>query len=433
MYSVANLLSTLGSQEDAQGNNELDNYFKQRPDQNPAKIMYATSEFAEGKTRSSIFSIAMEKLQIFTLEPNARLTSYNSLEFTDVGFGEKPVAIFMVTPDYDTSNHALASIFVSQLYRANAEKATMQSGKMKRHVHFMLDEFGNMPAIEGMAGMVTVGAGRGFRYHLIVQSYSQVKSQYGEDESDTIIGNCSNQIYILTQDLDTAEHYSSLLGDKTITDISRTGNLLSTDKSHSESTKERPLLFADELLQLREGESVVIRVNKRQDMKRHKIIPKPIFNSLESKTYHKFRYQYLDDDFDTSTSVLTLPINSNKFHDIILEDIVFTSTFKDEDQYVPIGKLADNKTINRIKRMFSNLNGKYNYDDINDWSLLHLFSHLVYDIRLENDYYKDVIRMFKNIVSEKYLDFWWDKQQVVIRELGALVEVPPRPKMPFKR
>src|SRR5699024_11630435 len=80
-----------------------------------------SSEFAEGKTRSSIFSIAMEKLQIFTLEPNARLTSHNSLEFTDVGFGDKPIAIFMVTPDYDTSNHALASIFVSQLYRRSEE------------------------------------------------------------------------------------------------------------------------------------------------------------------------------------------------------------------------------------------------------------------------------------------------------------------------
>lgn len=182
----------------------------------------------------------------------------------------------MVTPDFDSSNHVLASIFVSQLYRVNAEKATMESGKMHRHVHFLLDEFGNMPTVEGMESMVTVGAGRGFRFHLIVQAYSQVKKQYGEEGSDTIIGNCSNQIYILTQDEATAEKYSNLLGTKTITDISRNGNLLSTDKSHSESTKERPLLFPSELMELKEGESVVIRVNKRQDLKRNKIKPKPV-------------------------------------------------------------------------------------------------------------------------------------------------------------
>src|SRR5699024_12163461 len=161
-------------------------------------------------------------------------------------------------PDSDKSNEVLASILISQLYRVNSEKASKsQSGKMKRNVHFLLDEFGNMPTIEGMAGMVTVGAGRGFRYHLIIQAYSQVKSMYGE-ESDTISGNCSNQIYNLTEDKSTAEHYSSMLGNRTITNVDRSGSLHSFDKSHSESTKGRELLTPDELMRLQEGQYLVI-------------------------------------------------------------------------------------------------------------------------------------------------------------------------------
>lgn len=89
MYSVANFLSTLGGKEDEQGNNALDEFFQRREDQNPAKLAYATSNFAGGNTRASIFSIAMDKLQIFVSEPNARLTAYNSLDLTDVGFGDK--------------------------------------------------------------------------------------------------------------------------------------------------------------------------------------------------------------------------------------------------------------------------------------------------------------------------------------------------------
>src|SRR5690625_3331675 len=424
MYSVANFLSDLGSDEDDDGNNALDDFFQLRPDQNPAKLMYATSNFAGGNTRASIFAIAMQKLQIFTSEPNARLTSYNSMDLTDVGFGDKPLAVFMVTPDFDSSNHVLASIFVSQLYRVNAEKATMESGKMNRHVHFMLDEFGNMPTVEGMASMVTVGAGRGFRFHLVVQAYSQIKSQYG-DEAETIIGNCSNQIYILTQDKETAEQYSGLLGTKTITDVSRTGQLLSTDKSHSESVKERALLLPDELMELKEGESVVIRVNKRQDNKRNKIAPRPIFNSLESSTYHKFKYQYLAEDFDTDISVLTLPLTSNKYHDIELDGIVFTSSFKDEDQYVPLSKVTEQKEITRIKKTFVNLNRSRSYEDLEDWSLLHVFSHLVYDLRAENDYYKKITIIFNKIVSEDYLNYWWEIQQIVNEEKGAILETPP--------
>src|SRR5699024_10932995 len=146
MYSVANFLSTEGSDNDDDGDNALDLFFQARGENNPARMMYATSNFATGNTRGSIFSVAMDKLQIFTLEPNAKVTGYNSLDLTDIGFGDKPIALFIATPDSDKSNEVLASILISQLYRINSEKATKsQNGKMNRNVHFLLDEFGNMP------------------------------------------------------------------------------------------------------------------------------------------------------------------------------------------------------------------------------------------------------------------------------------------------
>ena len=436
MYSVGIFLSTLGSDTNEQtGENALDQFFQARDDGNPAKEMYATANFSGGNMRGSIFSLAMNKLQIFTSEPNARLTSYNSMDLTDIGFGDRPVAIFMVTPDYDTSNHVLASIFVSQLYRVNAEKATMGSGKMNRHVHFMLDEFGNMPTIEGMEGMVTVGAGRGFRFHLIIQSYSQVDSQYGDDGAKTIIGNCSNQIYILTQDKSTAEQYSGLLGTKTITDVSRSGSLFSTTKSHSESTKERALLLPDELMELNQGESVVIRVNKREDLKRNKIKPKPIFNSLESSTYHKFRWQYLADDFDTDISVLGLPISSAEYHDIDLKNIVFTASPKYSDAYIELRKLLTSKQLNSLKRslsMFSQTSVTYEF--INEWSSVHLLSHIVYDLRPELEYFTEYagVRHLNLLLfcSEDFIDDWEERLKFALDNKGANIFKPEPPKRP---
>ncbi|MDF9524695.1 type IV secretory system conjugative DNA transfer family protein [Bacillus cereus] len=359
MYSVANFLATKGSDNnDETGENALDMFFQARDENDPARMMYATSNFAAGNTRSGIFSNAMAKLQIFTLTPNAKLTSYNSLDLTKIGFGEKPVAIFMVTPDFDKSNHVLASIFVSQAYRVNAEKATMSaSGKMKRKVQVLLDEFGNMPAIDGMDGMITVGAGKGFRFHLVLQAYSQVKSLYG-DEADTIIGNCSNQIYILTMDKSTAEHYAALIGKQTIQDYTRSGKFLSTDKSTSESTKERYLLMPDELMRLQEGESVVVRVNKRQDNKFGKIVPKPIYNRNE--TAAKARYEYLSHDFDNSKSVLNLPIIS-EHENIILENIVYTAK-SETDSYVLMKDLMPKDAILEIKDTIRTELGDYIHD-----------------------------------------------------------------------
>src|SRR5699024_5486108 len=55
MYSVANFLSTKGSDNDEEGNNALDLFFQDRDENNPARMMYATSNFATGNTRGSIF------------------------------------------------------------------------------------------------------------------------------------------------------------------------------------------------------------------------------------------------------------------------------------------------------------------------------------------------------------------------------------------
>lgn len=423
MYSVANFLASYGSKNDCGDDGEqnaLDLFFKARGDSDPASTWYATSNFAAGNTRSSIFSTAMDKLQIFASVPNAKLTSQNSLNLTDIGFGKKPVAVFMVTPDYDRSNHVLASIFTSQLYRVNAEKASKSpNGKMNRRVHMLLDEFGNMPPIEGMASMVTVGAGRGFRIHLVIQSYAQIKNLYGDD-SETIIGNCSNQIYILTEDKETAELYSALLGTKTITDYGRSGRFLSLEKTENENTKERALLMPDELMNnMLEGESVVIRANKRQDNKRRKIKPKPIYNRGNNAA--KFRWEYLSDDFDTSNSVLNLPIIGDHVN-VNLEDISFASAGTG-DVHSPLVDCLSRKSLaivqsKAIEIAQSSLDFKEEYPLPNgEWTAYQMFSFLTYspfplgkieESKINRENLMKIIQKEAKI-STAELDKWVDK------------------------
>jgi len=240
---------------------------------------------------------------VFEAIENSSYVSVKSIKYFN-----KPIAIFMVTPDYDSSNHVIASIFVRQLYSTLAKYASLASGgKCYREVVFILDEFGNMPSIEGMATIVTVCLGRNIRFNLIIQAYAQLKNKYGDD-APTIDGNCGNTIYILTNDQDTAEKISKKLGEKTINSTSRSGKTLSTDKSKTESVDARPLLTPNELMSLEEGESVVIRVIKRQDVERKRIRPRPIFNT--GKTALKYRWEYLSEEFNTDCSLLDIDINS---------------------------------------------------------------------------------------------------------------------------
>ncbi|WHY71272.1 VirD4-like conjugal transfer protein, CD1115 family [Fictibacillus enclensis] len=218
----------------------------------------------------------------------------------------KPTAVFMITPDYDASLHVIASLFVKQLYTELAKNASVAKGnKCLREVVFILDEFGNMPAIEGMSNIVTVCLGRNMRFNLVIQAYSQLKEKYG-DGWETIDGNCGNTIYILTTDTATAEKIASKLGDQTITTKSRSGGTLSFDKNKTESVDARKLLNANELMQLQEGEMVVIRIIKRQNLSKRRITPYPIFNTKD--TAMKYRWEYLSEYFDTSRSINDIDI-----------------------------------------------------------------------------------------------------------------------------
>lgn len=219
---------------------------------------------------------------------------------------EKPIALFMICPDYDATFNVIASTYVKQLYTTLARAASnVKSGKCFREIIFMLDEFGNMPGIDGMANILTVCLGRNIRFNLVIQAYSQIEKLYGDDWK-TIDGNTNNTFYILTDDHSTADMISKKIGEKTMIVKSRSGQTISLNKSKTENVEARPLLNADELMRLKEGEMIVIRTIKRQDINRKRIQQFPIFNT--GKTAMKYRWEYLSEYYDTSKSINDIEI-----------------------------------------------------------------------------------------------------------------------------
>ena len=349
MYSILNLFQSLTRIKDADDDSvsALDAYFNHRPDLNPAKAKYGAIEVAGGKTKGSIYSNTLAKLTVFMGEKITKMTMESSVDLEQVGFGDKPIAIFMGIPDYDRSNHFIASVFIRQLYFVLAKKCNIvPSGKCSREVVFLLDEFGNLPAIENMAHIATVCLGRNIRFNLIIQSYAQIQKLYGDD-AETIIGNCSNQIYIMTNDNNTAEQFSKSIGNETITNINRVGGKLSMEKSFTEMTEEKPLLNPNELMELTQGQCVVKRTMKRTDLKGNDIKPRSIFNHNETK--FKYRYEYMLDDFPSGKTVQQVN-KENRYHIKKEERVYDYNEFfrKIEEESTPEAK--EQKEIDRIKR-----------------------------------------------------------------------------------
>lgn len=312
MYSIINTFTELARvhNPDNPEITALDMYFSKRPQLDRAKLKYAAIEIAGDKPKSSIFGVMLSRLTTFTYESMAKMTAESSFDLEEIGFGEKPVAVFLGLPDYDTSKHFLATVFIRQVSLVLSKRANRdRSGKCKRLVKFIVDEAGNMPAIEGLETYITMNLGRNISYDFYIQSYSQFEKKYGEGWK-TIKGNCGNQIYILTSDGDTAQTFSEDLGNETIVDLQRTGEKLSTHKHFMENTQEKPLLNKNQLMRLNEGECVVKRVMKRKDLNGNRVEPTPIFNSEESGKRFLYRYEYLTDTFPNPNEIDLYEINT---------------------------------------------------------------------------------------------------------------------------
>lgn len=325
MYSIINTFTELARIRNPENPDitALDMYFSRRPQLDRAKLKYAAIEIAGDKPKSSVFSVMLSRLTTFTYESMAKMTAESSFDLEEIGYGDKPVAVFLGLPDYDNSKHFLSTVFVRQLSLVLSKRASREkSGKCKRLVKFILDEAGNMPAIEGLETNITMNLGRNISYDFYIQSYSQFEKKYGEGYK-TIKGNCGNQIYILTSDGDTAQTFSEDLGNETIVDLQRTGEKLSTHKHFMENTQEKPLLNKNQLMRLNEGECVVKRVMSRKDLNGNRVEPTPIFNSEESGKRFKYRYEYLTETFPNPGDIDLYEINTADRSHINLKDRVW--------------------------------------------------------------------------------------------------------------
>ena len=205
-------------------------------------------------TQQSIISTAMADLTAFSDPDILYITCNNDINFKDIG--RKPTAVFLIVPDEKENRHIFASLFITQAYKSLVELATESGGKLPHPVNFIIDEFANLPVIPGMENKITVARSRGMAFMLIIQALSQLRAKYGPDVAEIIKTNCNLQIFLATNDNETAEYFSKICGEKTIKEVSSSKDGDGKD-NYTYSLSSRPLIKPEELLTLPEGTSIV--------------------------------------------------------------------------------------------------------------------------------------------------------------------------------
>ena len=239
---------------------------------------------------------------------NYKLSNEYLLEFINLNITlieniekSKPKAIFLGIPDFDKSKNMIATLFIEQAYFVLAKKATLNKNKAcDRDVFVVLEELGQLPVIKNLSNMVTMSLSKRIKFIIVIQSFLQLKELY--KESGTIIkNNCSNTIFIATNDKDTAKEISEKCGDETIIKTSKSGNMMDISKKESSSATNKRIILPQDVLQIPQNETIILRTLKRTDLKGRKIIPYPIFNRGEMEL--KPRFEYLNEYFDTNVDI----------------------------------------------------------------------------------------------------------------------------------
>lgn len=239
----------------------LNLFFESLPQGHIAKSAFGTAQLAPSRTRGSFFTGVSSELKLFADPSISYLTSQQDHIIENIG--KEKTAVFLVIPDEKSTRHILASLYISQCYTSLVQVATENNDRLPVRTHFLLDEFGNLPAISEFDKKITVSAGRGIRYTLIVQDFQQLKKLYNENAS-TITGNCHTWLYLLTTDDVTAEKISKKTGKYTVETESYSSTVL--DRGHSRGFSGgitgRPLLTADEVLRFPKNHSLVLRARQ---------------------------------------------------------------------------------------------------------------------------------------------------------------------------
>jgi type IV secretion system protein VirD4 len=178
------------------------------------------------RERGSILSTVMAGLGIFRNSAVRNRTSHSDFHFTDLrgmknpNTGKwEPVTVYLSINQVDADAlNPITGIFIELMSRfllANLPDAMHAGEKLgPTPVLFVLDEMPKMQKLQAVIQGPDVGRGQQVSYLIIGQDLHQISEKYGNDAMHTLISTTAAKIVLRQNDMDTAETFSKMMGDK---------------------------------------------------------------------------------------------------------------------------------------------------------------------------------------------------------------------------
>ena len=239
------LMTTVGEDKFRGNSTYIKEYFNSKDPAGAAYINASSTILSPSDTKGSILAVFKEKIKLFATRVNlSEMLSYSDFEIQDIG--TKKTAVFIVIQDEKKTYHSLATILVKQIYETLIDVAQANGGKLPVRTNFLLDEFANMPPLRDVTTMITAARSRAMRFTLIIQNFAQLNEVYGEQNAETIKGNCGNLVYLISTELKALEEISKMCGE--------------VKSKKDDKTVSTPLVTVSDLQKLKLFEVIIRRV-----------------------------------------------------------------------------------------------------------------------------------------------------------------------------
>lgn len=242
---------------------EIDDLFNELPDNSTAKHLYNIFANSEDKTRTGILIGFASRLRLWALEDLSSLTATSDFNINQLG--QKKTALFIITPDSESTFDMITAILIDQVFQELIKQATENDSKhLNVPVRMILDEVANIAPISDLQKRVAVMRSRGVRITLMFQGVQQFKNRYGEGQAAEISDSCDNTILMAANDSSTSVPMSNKLGKTTlmISSQSHSSNDRGESSGFNYSFTGRELMTPDELENMPDNKCVLFQKGK---------------------------------------------------------------------------------------------------------------------------------------------------------------------------
>lgn len=211
------------------------------------------------KTLSSIMSTYVTAFNRFIDSASLQVTLKS--DFTVDNIKDKPTAIYILLPDEDKSKYPLASIIINQIYSRCVDLSTdNMNSPNNKDVHFLLDEFANLPKLPNIDTWLSIGRERKIFISIFVQAMSQLEEKYGREYTKTIIQNCNLKVILGLGETESVDYFKHMFGTYTIISSSASEGYKDKSTSTSSSLQKADLISSSKLMKMKPGEIYFIEL-----------------------------------------------------------------------------------------------------------------------------------------------------------------------------